>query len=451
MTPPAPPRTGVAAELVDASFFGFGQQLGHQHLHLTLELRRPYPEERLQRAVRRAMSTFPILGCRYEPRSWRDRWMPLPVDAPLPVRVVETPEGARVALRALLPGDLDPLVEPPWRVTQLSGPDATLLVVTVLHQLADAAGALAVVRELGAALHGLPPTAAWLPGEMPRSMGQILRALPLSAWPRLLWESARFVMEPLRYLTLARSRADTSAAAGSVCHHTVHLDLSEGSPLRRRCQRLRCTVNDLLVALLACTSRSLAQPGSLGGFFTVDLRRHLPDRRPRVANLSGIASVLLPWRHAASLDTAAPQLSLRIGRLKRSYAGLPPLLSNFAGPALLPHAWLRPVIRLWMRWARWLLHRGLLVTNIGRLDPYVQPFGDDVTGASLVGPWLAGLRIPIIAASGFRGRVTLQFMGDTAGARVPAALAASRLAGIVADLQQEPPPGARQRQTQRES
>ncbi len=447
MAAPGDPRQpSVQAELVDASFFGFGQELGHQHLHLTLELERPYPTQRLQQAARRAMETFPILACRYEPRLWRDRWVPLPADRPPPVRVEQAPQGARVALRKLLPGDLDPLVEPPWRVTQLCGPDATLLVVTVLHQLADAAGALAVVRELGAALHELPPTAAWPPGAMPRSMGEILRALPLSGWPRLAWESLRFLIEPLRYLTLARPRADTDAAPGSVCHHTVHLDLTEGSSLRRRCKRLGCTVNDLLVGLLACASRSLARPGSLGGFFTVDLRRHLPDRRPRVANLSGITAVLLPWRYAASLDTAAAQLSQRIGRLKRGYAGLPQLLTNFAGPALLPHAWLRPVIRLWMRWARWLLHRGLLVTNIGRLDPYIQPFGDVVTGVSLVGPWLPGLRIPIIAASGFRDRVTLQIMGDTPGTRVPAALAAARLGEIVAELEGEPLRGAQQRE-----
>ena len=58
-----------------------------------------------------------------------------------------------------------------------------------------------------------------------------------------------------------------------------------------------------------------------------------------------------------------------------------------------------------------LLGRGQLVTNFGPIDPYLEPFGDGVLRAEMLGPWLIGLRVPIIVATGFRDRLTVGIHG----------------------------------------
>ena len=142
--------------------------------------------------------------------------------------------------------------------------------------------------------------------------------------------------------------------------------------------------------------------------FTINLRRHLRDDRPVVTNLSAIVALYMPRRAAADFDRAVGEVSRRIGEHKRQLAGLPFIFASAPVMCLLPHAWFRRVAHRYGRFTAWLLSRGLVVTNIGPLDAYLATFGERAVGASVIGPFIRNIRIPLITATGFRDRVTLQ-------------------------------------------
>jgi NRPS condensation-like uncharacterized protein len=56
------------------------------------------------------------------------------------------------------------------------------------------------------------------------------------------------------------------------------------------------------------------------------------------------------------------------------------------------------------------LRRGLLVTNVGRVDAALEAFGDDLEDVRMLGPTLAGVPAPAVVAYGFRGSLRLQIL-----------------------------------------
>jgi NRPS condensation-like uncharacterized protein len=402
-----------ASTFFDAAFFAGRRSIGDVQLHMVVDLAEPFSVEELTRAATATEATFPILGCRYVPGWWRDRWVVDP-DLPSAVEAGRADDSLEDATTGLVRRAMDPCEVRPWRVVQLHSGDECRLVISVAHMLADANGALVVVRELARNLAGEDTTVPWQDRPMDRGMGQLLRSIRLRDLPTLLRQAAHESLLPLRYLRLARpaepwpSNADRS---GRELFRTISAAVGEGSPMRVRCRRLGCTVNDALVATLALLNRALFGRGDVGNVFTVNLRTLLADDRPRIANLSGLAMVHLPRDRVTDLDATVGEVSRRIGQMKRRFAGLPPLIVNFSMAWMLPHALARVFVGMWLRWAMAVLDRGLTVTNIGAMDPYLAPLGDRAVGASMIGPFLHTMGAPVITAAGFRDRLTLQVAG----------------------------------------
>ncbi len=407
------------SQFVDAAFFGGERAMGRPTLHVAIDLDRPFPVDALVRAARETEAALPILATRYRTHWWRDRWESHPDPAPA-VEEIRAPEGVEAATLDLVRRVPDPERERPWAICQLRADDGCRLVISVLHQLTDAAGALTVVREFAARLDDAPPSPGWGDRPMPRGLGQMVRAVRLRQLPRLALEVADFALLPLRYLGLGRPRERWRSnldRAGSEGYRTLAMGVGEGTPLRDRCRRLGCTVNDALVTLLAQLNGRLYTGGRVGNFFTVDLRRYLDDDRPRVANVSGMDVVIVPRAALDDFDAAAAVIARGTRRRKRGFPGLPALLSNHASMWMLPHALVRLLIRVWVVWACALIDRGLLVTNIGPLDRYLEPLGERATAASVIGPWIPGFAVPILTATSFRDRLTVQINGFDGPAR----------------------------------
>ncbi len=405
--------SGHPSQFTDAGFFGGERAFGRPTLHVTIDLSAPFSREELVRAVRDTEAAFPILASRYRTRWWRDRWEHDP-DTETRVEDKRVPEGLDAATLAIAREVIDPETSHPWTVRQLRAADGCRLVVSFLHQLTDAAGAFTVVQELGERLAGGAGDPGWGDRTMPRGLGQMVRALRLREYPRLALEAARFALLPFRYFGLGRPAArwvSNLDRTGQESYRTLVLEVGEGSPLRDRCRRLGCTVNDALVALLAQLNGRLYAGGQGGNFFTVDLRRYLRDARPRIANISGMDVVIVPRSALGEFDGTVSLVARGTARRKRGFPGLPALLSNHASMWPLPHALVRVLIRLWAVWACALIDRGMLVTNIGAIDRYLAPLGERATGASLVGPWVPGFAVPVLVATSFRGRLTLQING----------------------------------------
>jgi len=403
--------SSIPAVLYDVIVGGLAQAAGDLHLHVVLDLEGELPEGQLHTAVRDLIRDFPVLGCRYQRRLWRDRW--LPVGEEFLQGMVESC-GVGVAVDAALQGQLerplDPLRQPPLRIAWHRHEGGTRLIFTILHQVADGAGALTMVREFGLRLFPEERGGALIvPGR--RDILQVAQRLRLRQLPRLIWGSLLEGMRPFLLpfqAPTAIAQAPAGQSSGRPIFQTVSVSSAPGSALHELCGRVGCTVNDVLTAALAVFIARRSRRGLLGNYFTVNLRRHLPDARPRISNLSGVAFVILPRQAGASLERAAMAVSKHTTRLKRQLIGLPFALAPAAMLALVPHSFLRLCAGFGGRWLLGLLRRGMVVTNIGAMDPYLEPYEARLLDATFVGPFVKNNRVPVLTAIGFRQQVMLQ-------------------------------------------
>jgi len=179
--------------------------------------------------------------------------------------------------------------------------------------------------------------------------------------------------------------------------------------LKALCRTVDATVNDALLAALARISVGRSRRGRLAVIYTMDLRRYAGAPRLTAANTSSVMSVIVP-RAAVSEPAVTLRAVARLtARQRRSLAGP----AFFVMPTVLglaaPHSWVRRVVR----WAHPLfiepsLRRGLVFTNVGRLDEGLSAFGADLERVSIVGPNVAGVNAPVVVAFGYRGELHLQ-------------------------------------------
>ncbi len=133
-----------------------------------------------------------------------------------------------------------------------------------------------------------------------------------------------------------------------------------------------------------------------------------------MANLSAITVVFVPRKFTGSFDNAIQYVSKKTNREKKNFAGLPHMLGIIGYSLLLPHSIARKVAGALAIYASSLLNRGMVVTNIGKVDAYLEPFGAIVKSASVMGPFLRGICVPVVTATGFRDTLTLQ-INDLSG------------------------------------
>jgi NRPS condensation-like uncharacterized protein len=309
--------------------------------------------------------------------------------------------------------ELEPADHWPWRVTQLVGADRSRLVITLLHQAGDGASLLAVTKELGLLL--MRPDEERPPAPPERGLDLLARGKGLADLFRLLPALTREAFQPLAVPFIARTappyRHPVAGAAPTFVVREVTAEVGPGSALRDLCRELGCTVNDALVAAVAVLIGQISERGRIGAFFTANLRRYLDDDRPRVANLSSFDLVILARHRVNSLAEAMLEVSRRIRRKKRRIPGLVLVLGSAVLGAPIPFGLARALGRLLSSGMRHLATRGVMVTNIGPMDHALAPFGERVTAASVIGPFLHGHQIPIITATSFRGRLSLAVNG----------------------------------------
>ena len=192
--------------------------LGHEHLQIVLDLDRSFAREEVKRAVEGAVAAFPVLGCRYVPGAWRDRWVPDPrMTAADAVQELDPAAGIEAATREWLAREFDEREGWPWRVALLPRDGGCRLMVSVLHAVTDGAGALAAVRELGRLLAGGAPVERPCPLE--RNVGILFRRLGAAGWFRLGAGLLREALRPLELPFLARTaRPGRRRGCGGLAH-----------------------------------------------------------------------------------------------------------------------------------------------------------------------------------------------------------------------------------------
>jgi len=399
--------------MVEAVVHALEPRHPHAHLHALLDLEHPCAREDLERAVRAVIADFPVMGSIYLPGWWRDRWLPWSGDPATLVqeRELEDPAALDEATKALAQPRFRHLREPPWRICQLRHAGGARLVLSVDHMVADGAGILTLCNMLGAHMAGEAPRA---PVGDVRNHLQMVRGLRLGDLPVLALELLREGLQPWSLLRVQRrSLAPPDPTAQAAPHWTtVHLDSQRAGRFHACCRQQGATINDGLVASMLRVSGATSQRGPVAAAYTIDGRRYLPQDLSLVSNFAGVSMVVLPRRALAEPLTTLQAVRDAIGGQKRRLPGLAYQLLPSISFGWMPHGLVRFFGRRAIETIIGYLDRSFGFTNLGAMDAYLEPWGDTLRRASVVGPFVHGMPLPLVIASGFRGSLTLHACGS---------------------------------------
>lgn len=392
--------TALPATVFDVGLFGMAPVLGHLHQHAVVDLRRTVSPAELGRALAATIDDFPVLGCRYETRPLRDRWVPLEEPPPL---VVEETADVEAATRRWVLAELNPCRDRPIRLVLLPTEGGCRLVLTLLHIAVDGGGTLAVAQSLAAHLNGHAPDT---PVERRRDVLQAFERVRWWSLPLLVAPLLGEVLLPLRLRVLPpRTHPLDVHPAAPPTWTTIRLSAEQTATLKAAAKDGGATMNDALLFALCRVGATYSESGPLWAAFTIDVRRYLARPRRIAANLSAISFVRLP---RSRLDDGLSVVAAETKRQSRRLLGLSYIGAVALALGPLPHALARRVARLLARTSfRLPMQRALAVTNLGRLDEGLAGFGDDLAALRLVGPCVRDAPIPIVVATGLRGGLQL--------------------------------------------
>lgn len=400
----------IRAELPDVGLYGSMDRYGDLGIHAVIDLKRRFSRAELESALRATVAEFPVLDRRYVPRFWRDQWQK--VESPLSacVHVNDEPADLEAETAAWARRPIDSTRERPLRLVSLGRTTGSRLIFSITHLAVDGGGAAAVGHVLGAHLYGVPPLA---PVDARRSVASALEGLGWVHAPALLRDVARTLLLPAHTLAAARRKRHFPAAASPEPNwRHVTISAAEVERIKHRCRPRGASVNDALIAALARIAAARSKRGPLAVMYTMDLRRYAGSPRLTAANTSSILSVIVPREAVSDLATTAEAVARITSRQHQGLAGPAFMLIPMALAAGAPHAWARRI-------TRWLhpilielpLSRGLVFTNVGRIDAGLSAFGDDIEAVRVIGPNVTGIRVPAVVAFGYRGELHLELFG----------------------------------------
>lgn len=395
------------AQIADVGLFGSMGRYGDLGMHVVLDLRRSFTREELTAAMEAAIRAFPVLGRRYAPGFWRDRWVD--VDGPVAeaVHVPEPPLDLEAATAEWARRPIDSTRERPLRLVLLRHARGARLIMSITHLSTDGGGAAAVGHVLGAALYGVPTQA---PADPRRSVRSALSALRWLHAPVLARDLATALLTPLQTFRAApRERAFPQDDGTEPTWRHLVIPRADVERLKARCRPVKASINDALIAALARVAAERSSHGPLAVMYTMDLRRYAGEPRLTAANTSSILSVLVPREDVVDLERAAGTVAKLTRQHREGLAGPAFLLAPTALSLGAPHAWVRGAVKLLHPLLLDLpLQRGLIFTNVGTIDHGLDAFGDDIEDVRIIGPNVAGVDVPAVVAFGFRGALHLE-------------------------------------------
>ena len=383
---------------------------GELMIQLELEFAQQLDADRIARSVDLALDAEPVLGCRFV-RHWRKPWWerlePGARKAFLPARDEAEYESFKTA-------PADACTGPQIGVCLLNLSDAAMLLIKVSHYAADAAGVREVSRIISSIYDKLGSDPDFVPEPNrpgSRSVGEILKGVRWTTYPRLYWQFQRDTWaSQVPRATLTLSFRDGPPEALSFINRL--LPREQVSFLVDYGRKHEATLNDLLVAAFL---RALAAQAGLDGHrqlrvtTTVDCRRYVTDdQAPAVANLSlGV----LGWPNLGTdlgqdfASTLARVASIT-RRRKRSFVGLDNLIGFMVWPGPLPHALATRFVQQYF--GGWVRQGNFphALTNMGAIDPSAVTYGASPLNARLLPPPSTPPHFAL-GVSGYDGTLTI--------------------------------------------
>jgi NRPS condensation-like uncharacterized protein len=427
----------LTAELTDVGLFGSMPRYGDLAMHAVIDLRRSFSQAELAGAAEAVIAAFPVMGRRYETRFWRDRWARVAGPVGEMVHVVAEPADLEAETRSWVRRAIVTTRERPFRLVSLGRGAGSRLILSIMHLAVDGAGVAAVGHVLGAHLYGVPPS---LPVDGRRGVGSALGRLRWYHLPVLARDVAGTLLQPLRTRAAARrERPFPAGNPGEPSYRHLVISAAELGPVKARCRARGASINDVLIAALARVSAGRSSGGAVAVLYTMDLRRYAAAPRLSAANNSSILTVVVPRRAIGDLATTAGAVAAVTAGHRRGLIGPAFVVTPLLLAAGSPHAFVRRFMRaLHPVVVDMPLRRGLLVTNVGRLDEGLGAFGEDIEDLRVIGPNIEGLNVPAVVAFGFRDQLHVELFAapgvataalDELEAELRAALELAPLAG----------------------
>lgn len=399
---------GLDVQLLDLALRGAMARYGDFCIHAVIDASRTFEEQALQDAYEATLRAFPVLAHRYVSGFMRDRWEPVRGGATESVvfEDVDTEEALRERTEHWIEREIDSTRERQLRLVVLRRGGETRLLLSIMHLAVDGAGVGAVGHVFGSALYGLETK---LPVETRRDVWRTFRALSLRHAPVLAYGLARSTLVPWKQLRAgARSVPYAASPKSKPVHHEMTFDRETVASLRERCKG--ASINDLLVSAFARASAERSDHGPAVVTYTMDLRRYGGVPALIAANTSGILSAIVPREELGSFESTVRAVR-RITKAHREELHGPAIvLGLYALGSVMPHRIARSFAHVLAPVLVDLpLSRGLMMTNVGRIDDGLAAFGDDVKALTIVGPTIENIPVPLVVAYGFRGAVQFSF------------------------------------------
>lgn len=374
-------------------------------VHALIDLKRAFSRSDVVSAVDATVRDFPVLGCRYEPGFFRDRWVPAkePVEQ-MVVREEDASIEAAITRWAKVP--FDPTKDRPLRVVLLPKEQGSRLLVSLSHIAVDGAGMAAVGHVLGSHLYGRAPL--W-PVEKRRDIARAMDGLAWYHLPGLVSGTVYNMSQVAKVLVSARrERPYPTEADGSPRTRTLVFSADEVRAILARSGG-GLSINDVLVAAVARIVARRSDSGPVPVLYTMDLRRFSRSPHLSATNASTILSACLPREATRDLASCARATARVTARHKKSLIGPAFVLFPVALFGRSPHAFLRRMLPGMHTVAvDPSLERSIIFTNVGKLDRGLGPLAEDIESLRIVGPNIQGVKTPAIVAFGLHGRLHLQ-------------------------------------------
>jgi hypothetical protein len=303
---------------------------------------------------------------------------------------------------------IDPEKGWPFRVVVLNHGGGSRLLVVFPHILGDGNAGLTITHGLGSWLcgQGLPADI-----KMDRRVLQLAGALGFKSIPtlagELLREAGKFIYIPfMGAWNQGFKRSEKLSGRMNFCKVAIR-DSAFGN-FSALLKEHNATINDGLAAIMARIVRRRSRSGWTGTVYTVDLRRYLNSPGPIIANMSGVNTLPLLVGPDDSLAVLFGKVARRTVEHKNRLPGIAFNLLPMILFGWLPHGLLRVFGRQVVgRMILWQSRRMGVFTNIGSMDKYLEPFGEDAESACMAGVFQRGMSAPVVMATGFRESVTV--------------------------------------------
>jgi NRPS condensation-like uncharacterized protein len=381
-------------------------------IQLEMEFDEGLDAARLEKAIDLVLDAEPVLGCRFVDDSYKPYFERLGVNRHSAFRLANTANEYETFKST----PMDHRTGPQIKVCLWHSPAGDRLLLKVSHQVADAGGVKDIAAVLSSTYNRLSKDPAYVPPSNTREhrgLWQVVRHVPVQAYPRVFLNSVKYVM-----LMYSRQTVHTVAVADGpreLLTYVARLVPSmRVSALAEYGRAHNATLNDVF---LAASVRSLVNTAQwdrrshLSLNTTLDMRRYIPSGRAEaVANLS------TDLIHCPDLGTELGhdfQTTLdRVARIMRHGK------THWLGPELavvpstlltkiLPHRW---GVKVADRWVRLRLKRhvgGHGFTNTGPINPESVTFGMRPSKAHILPPQDYPPMPFVYSLSGYNGTLTL--------------------------------------------